>query len=115
MQSGQRQDLLSIGVFLVIIIIGIILYTPLGIITDWTLIVPLIIALSGCWIIALAGIRSRNPQKYQRGAFSTLSWGLLIAALGGAWFIYGYGWVYSLILVLLVVAVVAIAAAMKRK
>lgn len=114
MQNAQRQDLLSIGVFLVIIIIGIILYTPLGLI-DWTLIVPLIIALSGCWIMALAGIRSRNPQKYQRGVFSTLSLGLLFAALGGAWFIYGYGWVYSLVLVLLVVAVIAIAAAMKRK
>jgi hypothetical protein len=116
MSDSGRRDLLSIGVFLIIIIISILLYTPLQIITDWTLLLPLITVLSGCWVIALAGIRGHSPQKYERGVFSTFSWGLLLAALGGAWLIVGYGfsWVYSLIVILLVLAVVAIATALKK-
>lgn len=107
--------MLSIGVFLIIVIISILLYTPLSFI-DWTLILPLIMVLSGCWIIALAGMRGRSPQKYERGVFSTFSWGLLLVALGGAWLIVGYGfsWVYSLVVILLVLAVVAIASALKK-
>jgi uncharacterized membrane protein len=76
----------------------------------------MIIVLSGCWIIALAGIRGHKPQKYERGVFGTFSWGLLLAAIGGAWLIVGYGfsWIYSLVLILLVLAAVAIAAALKK-
>jgi uncharacterized Tic20 family protein len=115
MASGESRDLLSIGIILVIVIASILLYTPLQIISDWTLIFPLIIALSGLWIMVLAGMRASNPQKYARGAFSTLSWGALLVAIGGAWFLYSYGWVYSLIVILLVFALLAIAAAIKRK
>jgi hypothetical protein len=110
-----ERGLLSIGVFLVILVVSILLYQPLQIIKDWTLILPLIIALSGCWLAALAGMRASAPQKYERGAFSTLSWGLLLVAIGGAWFLYGYGWYYSLIIVLLAFAGLAIVAALKRK
>lgn len=115
--SGARQSLLSIGALLIIIVVSVLLYQPLQLISDWMLIWPLIVALFGCWIIALSGIRASHPQKYERGAFSTLSWGLLLAALGGAWFMYGYGfnWIYSLIIVVLVVAVLAIATALKWK
>jgi hypothetical protein len=117
MSDSGRRDLLSIGVFLIIIIVSILLYTPLQIITDWVLILPLIIVLSGCWFMVLAGIRGGIPQKYERGALSTFSWGLLLAALGGAWLIVGYGfsWIYALIVILLVLAVVAITVALKKK
>jgi hypothetical protein len=115
MADGGRRDLLSIGVFLIILVVGILLYQPLQIIVDWTLVLPTIIALSGCWLVALAGMRSSALQKYERGAFGTLSWGLLLIAIGGAWFLYGYGWYYSLVLVLLAFAVLAIVAALKKK
>ncbi len=115
MADGGKQGLLSIGVILIIIVVSILLYQPLQMITDWTLIMPLIIALSGCWTIALAAMQASNPQKYERGAFSTLSWGLLLVAIGGAWFLYSYEWYYSLIVVLLALAAIAIVAAVKRK
>jgi len=115
-ESGKR-DLLSIGVVLILVVVSILLYQPLQIVKDWTLVIPLIIALSGGWLAVLAGMRASNPQKYERDAFSTLSMGLLLIAVGGAWFIYGYGfgWLYSLVIVLLVLAALAIAAALKRK
>jgi len=110
-----ERGLLSIGVLLVIVVVSILLYVPLQVITDWTLILPLILALYGLWTIALAGMRASAPQKYERGPFSTLSMGLLLVAIGGAWFLYSYGWYYSLIVILLALAGVAIASAMKRK
>jgi hypothetical protein len=110
-----ERNLLSIGVFLVIIVVSILLYQPFQIITDWTLTLPLIILLSGLWIIVLAGMRSSSAQKYELGPFGTFSWGLLLVAVGGAWYLYGFGWYYSLAVILLVLAGVAIAASMKPK
>ena len=85
------------------------------VITDWTLIIPVILLLSGCWMLALAGIRAANPQKYERGAFSTLGLGLLLIAVGGAWFLFTVDSLYSLALILLVLGALAIAAALRRK
>jgi hypothetical protein len=115
MATAGRRDILSFGVFLIIVVVGILLYQPLQVITDWTLIVPFIITLSGLWLIVLAGMRSSSPQKYEMGAFSTLSWGLAFVAIGGAWFLYGYGWYYSLVVLLIVAAAVAIVASMKKQ
>jgi hypothetical protein len=109
-----KTGLLSIGVFLIVFVISIILYTPLGYV-DWPLIPPLILALFGCWIIVLAGIRTLNPQKYELGPFSTFAWGLLLVAIGGAWFVYGTNPLYSLVIILLVLGALAIAAALRRK
>jgi cobalamin synthase len=114
MADGNR-GLLTIGVFLVIVVVGIILYQPLQIIRDWMLVLPFIIALAGCWIIALAGMKASSPQKYEIGGFATLSWGLLLVAIGGAWFLYGFGWYYSIIVILLALAGLVIAVALKRK
>jgi len=114
MSEGERRGILSIGVFLIILVVAIILYAPLGLI-DWPLIPSLILALSGCWLIALAGIRASNPQKYERGPFSTFAWGLLLIAIGGAWFLYPFNPLYSLTIILLALAALAIAAALKRK
>jgi hypothetical protein len=84
-------------------------------IIDWTLIIPLILVLSGCWTLVLAGMRASNPQKYERGAFSTLGLGLFMIAVGGAWYLFAFNWLYSLALILLVLAAIAIAAALRRK
>jgi hypothetical protein len=114
MANGDR-GLLTVGVFLVIIVISVLLYQPLQIIQDWTLLLALIIALSGCWLLVLAGIKASRPQKYQIGTFATLSWGLLLTTIGGAWFVYGYGWYYSLAVILIALAILVIATALKRK
>ena len=111
--SDSKRQLLSIGVFLLIVVAVIVLYAanfvPLA---D---VVPLILVLAGVWILALAAIRGQAPQKYERGAFSTLNMGLLLIAVGGGWYlaVYGY-WLYALALLLLVLAAIAIAAALKR-
>jgi len=114
MSEDGNRGLLSIGIFLMILVVSIILYTPLDLI-DWPLIPPLILALYGCWTIALAGIRTSNLHKYERGPFSTFALGLILIAIGGAWFVSSFGLLYSLAIILLVLGVLAIAAALKRK
>lgn len=113
MSGATNRGLLSIGAFLIIIVVSIILGATSTV--DWMLVPPLIIALSGCWIVVLAGMQIPNPQKYERSAFSLAGWGALLVAIGGAWFMYGYGWYYSLAIVLLVLGALAIVAAVKRK
>lgn len=112
--SESRRQLLSIGVFFIIIVAVILLYAA-KLFTDWTLIFPLILVLSGCWILILAAMRSREPQKYERGPFSTMGMSLLLIALGGAWYLFRFNPLYSLALVLLVLGALAIAAALRRK
>ena len=112
MAENTRQ-LLSIGAFLLIIVAVIVLFAANFVKLEN--IIPLILVLSGIWVFALAVMRSRNPQKYERGAFSTLSMGLFLVAVGGAWYLLYVNWIYSIALVLLVLAVIAIAAALKRK
>jgi len=116
MSEDGNRGLLSIGVFIIILVVSIILYVPpLGLIPDWSLIPPLILALYGCWVMVLAGIRASNPQKYERGPFSTFAGGLILIAIGGAWFVSSYNWLYSLAIILLVLGVLAIAAALRKK
>jgi len=114
MAEGEKRGLLSIGIFLIILVVSIILYEPLKLI-DWSLIPPLILALYGCWTIVLAGIRASNPQKYERGSFSTFALGLILMAIGGAWFTYSVEPLYSLAVILLALGALAITAALKRK
>ena len=111
--AESKRDTLSVGVFLIIIVVAIVLYAVSLI--DWTLIVPVILVLSGCWTLVLAGMRAANPQKYERGAFSTMSLGLLFIAVGGAWYLFAFNPLYSLALILLVFGALAIAAALRRK
>jgi len=111
--SEDRRQLLSIGIFLIVLLVSIVLYAVGAI--DWTLIVPVILVLLGIWLVALAAMRSRNPTKYERGSFATLSMGLLLIAVGGAWYLVGVNWLYSLALILLVLAILAIAAALRHK
>lgn len=112
--AESRRQLLSIGVFFIIIVAAILFYAA-GVISDWTLIFPIIFVLAGCWALILAAMQSSNPQKYEQGAFSTMGIGLIMIALGGAWYLFAYNALYSLALILVVLGALAIAAALKRK
>jgi len=105
--------LLTAGVFLIIIVVSLLLYSPLGII-DWTQILPTIFTLCGVWLLAMAGMKTSSPQKYELGPFATSSWGLLLIGIGIAWFAYVYNPIYSLAIILIVIGALAIVAAMKR-
>jgi|SRR5450756_233636 len=111
--SESSRQLLSIGIFFLTVVVAILLYA-VGLI-GWTLIVPVVLVLSGLWALVLAGLRASKPVKYERGSFGTLALGLCLVAVGGAWFLFTINWLYSLIVILLVLAALAIAAALKRK
>jgi hypothetical protein len=112
--AQSTRDLLSIGAFLIVIVVAILLYAANLI--SLGLVIPVILVLSGCFALVLAGIRASNPQKYERGAFSTMGLGLLLIAVGGGWFLFSVNLaLYGLALILLVIAAIAIAAALRRK
>ncbi len=111
--SESNRNLLTIGVFIITIVVAILLYA-VGLI-DWTLVVPVVLVLSGIWMLALGAIRASKPLKYERSSFSTMALGLVAIAVGGAWFLFYYNWIYSLVLILLVIGALAITAALKRK
>ena len=66
-------------------------------------------------MLVFAGIRAQSPQKYERSPYSTVQMGALLMALGAAWFLFGFSWIYSVALLLLALGVIAIASAMRRK
>jgi hypothetical protein len=111
--SESNRNLLTIGIFILTIVVAILLYVAN--IIDWTLIVPVVLLLSGLWLLALGAIRQSKPVKYERSSFSTMALGFVAVAIGGAWFLYRFNWLYSLVVILLVVAALAIVAALKRK
>jgi hypothetical protein len=76
-------------------------------------ILPLILAFSGLWIVVVAGIRAVSPEKYERGAFSTFGWGIILIAIGGAWLLTKINFLYSIALLLIVIGVLAVAAALR--
>lgn len=112
MSSSDRQ-LLTFGVFLIIIVAGILLVVA-GII-GWGLFVPVVLVLCGLWAIALGGMRAGKAQKYERGSFSTMAGGLGLIVVGAAWYLFGINWIYSLVVILLAIAAIAIATALRRK
>jgi hypothetical protein len=71
--AESSRDTLSIGVFLIIIVVAIVLYAA-QVITDWTLIIPIILVLSGCWTLVLAGMRASNPQKLLLTRYTLWLW-----------------------------------------
>jgi len=109
----QRQmGLLSFGVLIILIAVLLVAFSP-----DWGTILSLTLTLYGLWVIVLAGIRARNPVKYERGAFSTLIWGILLTAIGGAWLLYIQtpNPIYAVALVLLVIGILAVATAFRTR
>jgi len=115
--SKSNRNLLTIGVFFIIIVVSILLY-PANVTHNWAYIFQLIIFLFGVWILVLAAMRAASPQKYERSPYSTVQMGVLLMAIGGAWFLWGInldGWIYSIALLLLTLGAIAIASAMRRK
>jgi len=109
----RQLGLLSFGVLVVILAVLLVVFGP-G--QDWGSLLSLTLVLYGLWVIVLAGIRARSPMKYERGAFSTLILGILLLAVGGAWFLNiqtGY-WLYSVVLLLMIVGIIAVATALLR-
>jgi hypothetical protein len=111
--AEDRRTLLSIGAFFIILVVSLLL--ALQVFNEWTLTFPLVLLLFGVWMLALAAMRGSNPDKYARSAFSTMSLGLILIAVGGAWYLFGIYWLYSLVVILLVFGALAVAAALKRK
>ena len=111
--AESKRQLLTIGAFFIILVVAILLVAT-NIIT-LGLIVPLVLGLFGLWILVLAVMRGATPQKYERGAFSTMAMGVGLIVLGAAWFLFSYNWLYSLALILLALGAIAIAAALRRK
>jgi fatty-acid desaturase len=110
--SESRRQLLSIGVFFIILVVAI-LVAATGVL-NWMYFVPLVLGLFGIWIIILAAMRAATPQKYERSPFSTMAMGGGLIVLGAAWYVFHYGWLYSLALILLAIGIIAIAAALRR-
>ena len=113
MSVENNRATLSIGIFFLITVVALLLYI-VGLIS-WVLIVAVILLLSGLWILVLAALRSGKPIKYARSGFSTVALGLITIGIGGAWFVFGLNWLYSVIVILLVIAAIAIAAALQHK
>lgn len=114
MAKTAERNLLTIGALFIIIVVSVLLYTPANVLTQWWMVFATIILLFGFWLMVLAEMQRSNPVKYARGAFSYFGWGLLLVAVGGAWFVYSVSWIYSLALILLVLGGLAIAAAFRR-
>lgn len=120
--SKRPLGLISFGVFIVIIAVFLVAYAggyigPVGQIETIYALFALVIASYGVWMMILAGIRFGNPEKYERGAFSTLVWGVLFVAIGGCWYLYiatstlPNNWIYPIALLLAVFGILILVAA----
>ncbi|MDR0373039.1 MAG: hypothetical protein LBI79_05730 [Nitrososphaerota archaeon] len=113
MGSEQKRTLLTLGFFFLAITVAI-LFHAVGFI-NWTLIVPVVFVFCGLWLLALGAIRMGKTERYERSGFSTIMFGLITLAVGGAWFVFTINWLYSVVVILLVVAALAIVAALQHK
>ena len=111
--SESRRQLLTIGVFLIIVVVAILLY-PAKVTHNWWSILQLIIVLFGVWLLVLAVLRAQKPQLYERSPYGTIQMGVLLMALGAAWFMWRYSWIYTVALLLLALAAIAITSAMRK-
>jgi len=110
---ARQYELLSLGALLVIAAVLLAAYAAAAIKRSDE-VIALIIALYGLWTMILAGIRVRNPEKYGRGAYSTLVMGVMLTALGGAWVLYieGTNIIITIALILVVIGILAVASAL---
>ena len=112
--AESRRQLLTIGVFFIIVVVAILLY-PVGVTHNWWNILQLIIVLFGVWILILAAMRAQSPQKYERSPYSTVQMGVLLSAVGLAWYLWGYSWIYTVAILLLALGAIAITSAMRKR
>ncbi len=112
--SKRPTGLLSFGVFVVIVAICLLAFAA-GFIGGADEFLSLVIAFSGVWVMVLAGIRVKSPEKYERGAFSTFMWGILLVAVGGTWFlnIQVANLLYTFAFFLVVIGILAVASALR--
>jgi hypothetical protein len=110
---ARQYELLSLGALLVIAAVLLVAYAG-AVIKRLDEVLALILALYGVWTMVLAGIRVRNPEKYGRGAYSTLVMGVMLTALGGAWVLYieGTNIIITIALILVVTGILAVASAL---
>ena len=112
----RQKGLLSIGVFVIIVAVCLV---ALGakIITGIEEVFSLIIAFYGVWVMILAGIGRSDEEKYERSSFSVFAWGVLLTAIGGAWFlnIRTTQWMYSLALVLFILGILVVVTALRSR
>jgi len=109
----RQFELLSFGVLLVITAMVLVAYAA-WVITRLDEVLALIISFYGVWTTVLAGIRTKNPEKYGRGAYSTLVMGIVLTALGGAWYLYiaTANFIMSIVLLLVVIGILAVTTAL---
>ncbi len=110
--SEHYRNMLSFGVLLLIIVVVILLtaFQVIGV----GLIVPVFLVLTGCWTLAVAFMRSSRSTS-SAYSFGTLGLGIVLIALGVAWYIFSINWLYSLALILFVLGAIAVASALRRK
>jgi len=109
---ARQYELLSMGALLVIAAALLVVFSQGLIGIDEVF--ALIIVLYGVWTMILAGIRVKNPEKYGRGAYSTLVMGVLLTAVGGAWefHIRFENIIITIALILVVIGILAVASAL---
>ncbi len=114
--SRGSSDILSFGVFILILAASIAAYAA-GILLSVFEAFSLVMALFGVWIMALAGMRGGKEEKYVRGAFSVFSWGAIITAFGTVLFLYFRGLppLYLLSALLLILGLLVLAAALRTR
>jgi uncharacterized membrane protein YidH (DUF202 family) len=116
--SKRPLGLISLGISIMIVAVCLVAYAsgylgPFGQMETIYKLFAMIIALYGVWMMILAGIRFNNPEKYERGAFSTLTWGVLFVAIGGSIYLYLAlnNWIYPVALLLAVIGILVLVAA----
>jgi len=112
--SDSRRQLISIGVFCIVLVVAILLLTA-GALGDWLNTFPTVFLLFGIWLLVLAAMSAKNPQRYEREPFSVAGMGILLMTLGGAWLLFKSNALYSIALIVLVIGIVALVAALRRK
>ena len=113
--SESKRSMVSLGVFLIILVVSILLYAT-GILVDYLLLIPLVLVLFGCWLMVSAYLVGSSPQKYGPSAFSTLGLGLFLASLGVAWYLFTINMaLYGVALVILVLAALTVVGALRAK
>ena len=112
----EQTAILSIGVFIIIVAISLIAYGT-GIIKGIDEVFSLIIMSYGVWLMILSAIAGGGTKSYERSPFSTFAWGVMLTAIGGAWFlnIKTKQWVYSLALVLLILGLLVVVVALRSR
>ena len=111
----KQTGILSIGVFIIIVAIYLIAYGAEIIKIDEVF--SLILMSYGVWLMVLSAISGGGTKSYERSPFSTFAWGVMMTAIGGAWFlnIRTDQWVYSFALVLLILGLLVVVVALRSR